>query len=81
MEEKNELKKVLEELYEKTNILKNYPEFSDREIGLVKDMLRYTMDDTHGLAGHNVYHIVIKLLNILNVKSIDTVMVDTHYTE
>lgn len=58
-----------EKLYEAVKILEEYKgsvEFTPREIGLIKDILRYTSDMSFGLPGHNIFILMDKMLTALN---------------
>ena len=47
-------------------ILKNEGVFTDREIGLIENMVLYASNSPHGLPGHNIMLIAAKLVHVLN---------------
>lgn len=58
-----------EKLYKAVKVLEEYKgsvEFTSREIGLVKDVIRYTSDISFGLPGHNIFILMNKMLTALN---------------
>jgi hypothetical protein len=54
--------------------MNDVPEFTEREIRLIKNCRTYVQDDPAGLPGHNLMIIIKKFADLLDANEIDIIV-------